>query len=683
MKRKNGAAGPEGFQPGGTMARELSFAPNSYSESARTVEGVFAAGSPVRRYGFVETLNMDAGAVDLSRVGQGQCKLLDSHNSYSIDSILGVVETARIENGQLVGRVRFAETDAGRKAEGMVARGELTGFSIGYSIQKWTNVSQEDSGLETWRADQWSLLEVTLCAVPADPVSTVRAVATVGNAPGSQASEEDMTRSAPAAAAAAAVENTPAAQPAAAPASAETRATPQAAPAPQAERAAPTAAPAPAAAAAPTPAPAAQALTPARAIALANECAAFGQREVAERLIGEGRNEDEIRRAVMQAVADAARANQIGTPRVSITRDEGETRLRGIEDALAFQLGDRAAAASERAEPSELARPFMRSRSLVEFAADYRGHNGRLGGFADREELLRSALTHSTSDFPNLLENAINRALRARYVVAAPTYRAIAQQRTYMDFRDHISVRDGDFPQLKEVGEGGEIPGGTFGESKEKTAVKPYAVQVGFTRQLLINDNLGGIQRVLNSRAEAVARFEEETFYTMMLSAAGAGPTLLETGRAVFNTTDKTLASANAAIANAAIGIGRAAMRTKKTKDGTFLNITPAILLVGPDKETEAQGVLSPLYAAQASNVPLFASLLRLVVSAQITGNAWYLFADPAAGANFEWGLLEGYGAPRMRIDEPFGRQGMSVSLEHDFGCGAIDYRFAYRNAGA
>jgi HK97 family phage prohead protease len=672
MKRKNGAAGPEGFQPGGTMARELSFAPNSYNAKARTVEGVFAAGSPVRRWGFIETLNMDPGAVDLSRVGQGQCKLLDSHNAYSIDSILGVVETARIESGQLVGRVRFADTDAGRKAEGMVARGELTGFSIGYSIQKWTNVSQEDSGLETWRADQWSLLEVTLCAVPADPVSTVRAVATEGtNAPGSQESEQDMTRSAQAAAVAAAVENNPA--PAAA-APTETRAAPAPSEAPAAtERAAPAEAPAPAPAAG-------SIMTPARAIALANDSAAFGQRALAERLIEEGRSEDEIRRAVMQAVAAAARADHIGmTPRVSITRDEGETRRRGTEDALAFQLGD----TGGRAEPSELARQFMAGRSLVDFAADFIGHRGRVGGFAEREELLRSALTHATSDFPILLENALNRALRARYVVAEPTYRQIASQRTYMDFRDHISVRDGDFPQLAAVGEGGEITAGTFGESKEKTNVVAYGVQVGFTRQLLINDNLGAIQRVLNNRATAVARFEEETFYNMMLTASGVGPTLLETGRAVFNTTDKTLATTPSVIDNSNLGKGRAAMRTKKTKDGTFLNITPAILLVGPDKETEAQGVLSPLYAAQASNVPLFASLLRLVVSAQITGNAWYLFADPSAGANFEWGLLEGYGTPRMRIDEPFGRQGMSVSLEHDFGCGAIDYRFAYRNAGA
>ena len=257
----------------------------------------------------------------------------------------------------------------------------------------------------------------------------------------------------------------------------------------------------------------------------------------------------------------------------------------------------------------------------------------------------------------------MNRALRARYEVQAPTYRQFSQQRVYNDFRPHITVRDGDFPQMKEVKEGGEITAGTFGESKETTSVKAYAIQVGFSRQLLVNDTLNGIQRVLANRADAVRRFEEETFYAMMLSASGAGPTLLETTRAVFNTTEGTLASAAAAISNTSLGIGRAALRKMKSKDGTFLSVTPAILLVGPDKETEAQGVLSPLYAAQASNVPLFSNLLGLAVSPQITGNAWYLFADPAQGANFEWGLLEGFPAPRFRTEEPFGRQGMVCSL--------------------
>jgi HK97 family phage prohead protease len=668
MKRNNGAA-PAGFQPGGTMARELRFAmADSYDAKARTVDGIFAAGSPVRRYGFVETLNMDPAAVDLSRVAAGQCKLLDSHNSYEIDAILGVVEEARIENGQLVGRIRFAETDAGRKAEGMVARGELTGFSIGYSIQRWINVSQEDTGLEEWRADQWTLLEVTLCAVPADPAATVRAVAANGpDSPASTATEtqeEDMTRSAVAAAAPAAeTPNSPQA--------------PAAAPAPE-QRAAAPAAPAPA----PAPAPeaeqraAAPGMTPAQTVALLQRADFFGERALAERMIGEGRDEAAIIAAVQAARAQSgANSASIGGPRAQIGQDETETRRRAMEDALSINLG-------EAGEANEPARRYMDNRYLFEFAADAVGHRGRLRDAAEREDVLRRAF-HSTSDFPILLENALNRALRARYVVADPTYRNIATQRSYADFRPHIAVRDGDFPQMKEVKESGEIIGGTMGESKEQTSVKAYGVRVGFTRQVLVNDNLGAIQRVLNNRATAVARFEEETFYAMMLAASGAGPTLLETTRAVFNTTEGTLAGTAAAISNATLGIARQALRKMKTKDGTFLNISPAILLVGPDKETEAQGVLSPLYAAAAANVPLFAGSLRLVVSPQITGNAWYLFADPMVGTNFEWGLLEGYSAPRMRMDEPFGMQGLSVSLEHDFGVGAIDYRFGFRNAGA
>jgi len=283
-----------------------------------------------------------------------------------------------------------------------------------------------------------------------------------------------------------------------------------------------------------------------------------------------------------------------------------------------------------------------------------------------------------------VLENALNRALRARYLLATPTYRMIAQQRTYMDFRDHTSVRLGDFPEMKEVKETGEIVAGTFSESKEKTAVKSYAIQVGFSRQLLVNDNLNGIQQVLNDRASSVARFEDKTFYVMMLSAAGAGPTLLETSRAVFNTTDKTKASSGGAIDITTLSAARAAMRGKTSLDGVKLNVAPSILLVGPAYETIAlQYTSSAFVPNQSSVINPFSGKLTVEVTPEITGNGWYLFADPSVGANFEWGLLDGYQAPRMRMDEPFGTQGMSVSLEHDFGCGAIDFRFGYLNAGA
>ena len=66
-----------------------------------------------------------------------------------------------------------------------------------------------------------------------------------------------------------------------------------------------------------------------------------------------------------------------------------------------------------------------------------------------------------------------------------------------------------------------------------------------------------------------------------------------------------------------------------------------------------------------------------------MSGNNWYLFADPEYGSNYRWGYLDGYEAPRVRTDEPFGVQGFAMSVEHDFGVGATDYRFGYKNPGA
>lgn len=642
----------------------------SYDASSHTVEAVLSAGSRVRRWGIIEELNMDPAAVDLSRAMAGQVRVIDTHDQWSIDRILGSVENCRLENGELLATIVFADTEEAQRAEALVASGHLTGISIGYSIQSWI-LAGEDNDIPIWRADKWTLMEASFCSVPADPVAGVR---TAAGAPGPTAQtleQDDMTRNAPAPAA------TPAGSPPSVPAAADAPAV-AAAPAPETRAAPPAAAPAQSAAILPglDAATAFRIAADAEAV-VGPDAAAQARAEVARLAAAPGATEEGVRAAILAFCAQRqASLHEIGRPgRIDVTRDETETRRRGLEDALAIRLG-------AGGEPNEAARGYMAFYDLVDFAAERTGHTGRLRHAAEREDVLRRAF-HSTSDFPILMENAMNRSLRARYQAQTPTYRRIAQQRTYMDFRDHIAVREGDFPQLKPVGEGGEIKAGTFSEAKEKTSVTAYGIRVGLSRQLLVNDNLGAIARVIGSRADMVARFEEETFYTMMTSATSAGPTLLETARAVFNTTDKSKAASNAAISTAAIGLGRAAMRTRKSIDDSYISVVPRILLVGPDKETEAQSYLAPIVAAAAANVNLFTGLLDLVVTPYVSGNGWYLFSDIGQGANFEWGLLEGYGAPRFRTEEPFGKQGVELSLEHDFGCGAIDYRFGYFNAGA
>jgi hypothetical protein len=154
---------------------------------------------------------------------------------------------------------------------------------------------------------------------------------------------------------------------------------------------------------------------------------------------------------------------------------------------------------------------------------------------------------------------------------------------------------------------------------------------------------------------------------------------------AVWHASHNNLAGAGTAITVAALGAGRAAIRKQTTIDGKKMNMSPSILLVGPDKETEADQLVTSIVPNQPSSVNPFSGRLQVVSSAQISGNTWYLFADPAraGGACFIHGFLDGASAPRIRTDEPFGQQGWAMTVEHDFGVGAADFRGTYKNPGA
>lgn len=370
----------------------------------------------------------------------------------------------------------------------------------------------------------------------------------------------------------------------------------------------------------------------------------------------------------------AQQASRSPSSSIHVVRDEAEARRSGMVTAMAFRLGGMDQPTGDEATR---ARSFMDNHDVVEFAAAAIGHRGAARTVREREDILVRAF-HSTSDFPAIFSSAINTVLERRYALAQPTYRRISRRRDFVDFRPHYAVSVGEFPMLEKLTEAGEIKFGTFGEGKEQIAVAPYAKGIRVTRQMMVNDRLNALGEVLGGYGRTVARFEELTFYTMMLSAN----TKLADGKTVFHADHANLAGSGSAISVASIGAGKAAMRKQKGLDDAILNLQPSILLVSPDKETEALQYLAPITANDSVKVNPHVGTLEPVVSAQLTGNAWYLFASPDEAAVYQWGLLDGYGAPRIRFDEPFGTQGLAMTVEHDFGVGAIDFRGGYKNPG-
>jgi HK97 family phage prohead protease len=670
---------PDGFEPGAIVQRGSGDAiarltPSTYDSKGHTVEAVLSTGARVARWGVYEELAVTPEAIDLSRVALGQVRILDTHNQYAVDAILGVLLSARVEGGQLVGTLKFADTEEGRKAEGMVARGELTGVSVGYRVTTWTLTSTINE-TEIWRADKWELLEASLVAVPADPHAAIRstpAASPANHRADAHHEENDMRRNVP-----------PAGQPAETSTAAAAEATRSAAPAAPASPAAPAAVVIETRAA-----PVATAADVSAERARAADINSIGTRagmpaDAIETALRDGTGVEVFRTRAFDHLA--AQADRTRTSAVSVGQDETETRRAHLTDALTVRIGG--AQALRNAEGtvvaiSEGARRFER-HSIAEMASEVLGARSAPRTAAEREDTLRRAF-HTTTDFPIIFESSINRVLASRYALQAPTYRRIAAKRNFRDFRPHDQVRVGDFPMPVAVGQSGEIKFGTWGENKESVAVAPYAVQFAITRRMLVDDHLGAIDQMIGSYGDVVALFEEVTFYAMKNVAAGLGPTLVEDASTVFHTANHgNLAAAGTVIDTTNLGKARAAMRKQKNKGGNLINVSARTLLVGPDKETEAEMAVASVTATKAADFNPFSGKLEVVASAQITGNAWELYADPAMLPVFVWGLLDGYTAPRLRLDNPFGVQGVGVSLEHDFGAGAIDFRGAYRNPGA
>lgn len=374
---------------------------------------------------------------------------------------------------------------------------------------------------------------------------------------------------------------------------------------------------------------------------------------------------DQLVGAQQQPVNSHART-QLGT-------DANEVTRAAMTEALSYGLGQRV----PEAGPSEAARQYM-GRGLIDLAAEsinYRG--GRILNARQIDEILTRA-SHSTSDFPNIFENALNKALEGRYALARPTFKAFARQRNFKDFRPHKSVSVGDFPMLQKVLETGEIKAGSFGEGKESVQAFSYARRIHISRQMLINDDLGAIADLLSSYGATVALFEEVTFYSLAFNGK------LADDKAVFHADHSNLAAAGTVIDVDNVGKGRATMGKQKSKDGNpLLANAPRFLLTGPDKATEGEKLVASVTPATAASVNPFSGKLVPIESSQIIGNAWHLIGAPELGSNWRWGYLEGYEAPRVRMEEPFGTQGFGMSVEHDFGAGATDYRFAYKNSGA
>lgn len=151
----------------GKRAIQLAERP-AYDATTRTATISFSSEYPVERVAmgqvYREVLSHAPEAMDMQRLAK-TVNVIDTHNTGSIDHILGVVERAWVgKDKRGYAEIRFADTERGRQAAAMMADGILRNVSFGYRIHEYDEPSPDEL-----RVTRWEPFEISLLSTPADP----------------------------------------------------------------------------------------------------------------------------------------------------------------------------------------------------------------------------------------------------------------------------------------------------------------------------------------------------------------------------------------------------------------------------------------------------------------------------------------------------------------------------------
>jgi Mu-like prophage major head subunit gpT len=611
------------------IVREASIQPATWNEGDRSVEVVWTTGAAVTRYDwhdggyYEETLGTDPANVRLERLNAGGPVLVD--HIARVGALAGSVipGSARMERGKGIARIRLSDTPDMADTVAKVRDGHLRTVSVSYNVYVFERTIGEAGARDTMHATDWEPVEISLTPVPADAGAIIRS-----------RSDPDMPEI---------IDDDGQRQP--------------------------------------------RRQQPRQRTAMASEALILERcsraslsREFERNLLDQHEDEPMTQREMERAIGDEiVRARQ--SPNIDTRRggreghrDQGREMRNAFADVLYSRLSgaDLPDTAREYAGASmaDMARALLESR----------GERVRWMRPSAVFDQLSRAGQHTTSDFAYILDSAGRRYLVNAYSAFPSPLRILARKRDFPDFKMRYGIQAEGPAALRHVAENAEFKRVSISEGANGMKLGTYGEIFSISRQALINDDLGIFSQMATIWARAQAG-TEANFLTALI--AGDGVVLTEDQKTLYHADHGNKAASGSAITVASLSAARSSMRTIKNRDGaTNANVVAKYLVVGPAKETEAEQVLAQLAAAKVSDVNPFSGKLELVVDANLTGNSWRLFADPAINPVLEYGNLEGQDGLYTETRLGFEVDGADFKARTDIGAGAVDWRGTYMDPG-
>lgn len=315
------------------------------------------------------------------------------------------------------------------------------------------------------------------------------------------------------------------------------------------------------------------------------------------------------------------------------------------------------------------------------------------GVYKGRTPMYRLQEAMSTSDFPLLFGDILDRQLLGVYLEWPTIWPMVAKRETVRDFRTVSRfATDGAEAVLPEVPQGSEYPEASMSETRYQYAVKKYGRRVPFLWETFINDDLDGLRSTPERIAKA-ARMSEEKFATSLYtSAAGPNTTFFAAG-------NNNIVTGNPALSVAGLTTAFGVLWAQVDKDGNPVYTGQVRLVVPPALAITARNILNATQILAAAGGGVGTAGDQLTMNNWIAGlvadvvvnpwlpiietsnkNSWFLFADPGVGRPaVAMGFLRGNEQPALFVKASnavrIGGGGLTAAEDGDFDTDGIAYK--------
>ena len=667
----------------GTLSIRADVRADSWNEEERSFEVVYATSTPVQQIDFKrwelvdEVLEISAEAIDTTRFDSGGIPFFDHHRQDGASGTYGICTAPRIENGQAIAKIRLSSRED-KKLDGIahdIKTGILNSFSAGYRVLEATRTEfEEGSGKRPLvNVTRWAPMEISVEPMPADHMARMRSL--IKDKQEKPTTVEINTRSTPKTVTPPPVADSPAAQ-------INTRKMDDqevqqlkdkaAAEAIEAER-----------------------KRGAEMTLMQRQLPGISEEFWAKHKNG---NPDEVRKLAIEEFAK--QDPNAGVRNITVGVDNADKKRQALEDAIYIRAtGDESFTGYERKERPTDATKNERLRNADDFgsmpilrvAQEFLEDNGINTRHMDAIDIAKHALGVAkraagmeTTDFGVIMDNTVNRSLMRRYQLAEPEWQAFTRENPSTDFRPKTPARMSDAPPMQLLLENAEVKFGPMRDQAESLQASKYGAGVSLSFETLINDDLNAFMDVLMALADQARNNESDIVYGILTS----NPALVSDGVPLFHANHGNLIASASDLTVDTLSAGRALMRKQRSLSnkagnaGSFINVTPEFLIVGPDREQKALQIVEGIIMANTtSNANIWRGKLRAIVDPRITNNDFYLLANPGRVNTIDTTYLRGR---RLWSDTQinFGTLSRDYVVRQTFGAAPIDYRGAVKVVG-